>query len=89
MQYHFPSEAPGLEDPIRAELAELGAELVEAVGQQRDEGKSKSYHIKAISITDSPWQEVIYLVSLLLTADKGVASLLTHLGLRLYPTRRS
>jgi alpha 1,2-mannosyltransferase len=30
----------------------------------RDEGKSKSYHIKAASITDCPWREVIYLVSL-------------------------
>ena len=28
----------------------------------RDEGKSKSYHIKAASITDCPWREVIYLV---------------------------
>lgn len=63
MQYHFPSEAPAHDDPIREELANLGAELVEAAGQERDEGKSKSYHIKAISITDSPWQEVIYLVS--------------------------
>jgi alpha 1,2-mannosyltransferase len=33
-------------------------------GQMRDEGKSKSYHIKAASITDCPWREVIYLVSL-------------------------
>ena len=65
-QYHFPSEAPGADDPIRQELAELGAELVEATGQERDEEKSKSYHIKAISITDSPWQEVIYLVRHLL-----------------------
>lgn len=63
-QYHFPSEAPGPDDPIRQELADLGAELVEASGQARDEGKSKSYHIKAISITDSPWREVIYLVGL-------------------------
>jgi alpha 1,2-mannosyltransferase len=30
----------------------------------RDEGKSKSYHIKAASITDCPWREVIYLVYL-------------------------
>jgi alpha 1,2-mannosyltransferase len=30
----------------------------------RDERKSKSYHIKAASITDCPWREVIYLVSL-------------------------
>jgi alpha 1,2-mannosyltransferase len=30
----------------------------------RNEGKSKSYHIKAASITDCPWREVIYLVSL-------------------------
>jgi alpha 1,2-mannosyltransferase len=33
-------------------------------GQMRDEGKSKSYHIKAASITDCPWREVIYLVYL-------------------------
>jgi hypothetical protein len=65
-QYHFPSEAPGPDDPIRKELADLGAELVEAKGQARDEGKSKSYHIKAISITDSPWREVLYLVSMFL-----------------------
>jgi alpha 1,2-mannosyltransferase len=32
-------------------------------GQMKDEGKSKSYHIKAASITDCPWREVIYLVS--------------------------
>lgn len=37
---------------------------MEATGQARDEGKSKSYHIKAISITDSPWREVLYLVSM-------------------------
>jgi alpha 1,2-mannosyltransferase len=62
-QYHFPSEAPADDDPIRQELTSLGAELVAVRGQVRDEGKSKSYHIKAASITDCPWREVLYLVS--------------------------
>ncbi|KAK4688144.1 alpha 1,2-mannosyltransferase, partial [Tremellales sp. Uapishka_1] len=60
-QYHFPSEAPG--DDIRAELRELGGELVEAKGQEKDEGKNKSYHLKAIAVIQAPWQEVLYLDS--------------------------
>lgn len=62
-QFHFPSEAPHEDDSIRQELTDLGAELVAVNGQTRDEGKSKSYHIKAAAITDCPWQEVLYLVS--------------------------
>ena len=46
-----------------AEMKELGAELVEAVGQEKDKGKNKSYHLKAIAIVQCPWREVLYLVS--------------------------
>ncbi|KIR96527.1 hypothetical protein L804_06006 [Cryptococcus deuterogattii 2001/935-1] len=62
-QYHFPSEAPPADDPIRTELAELGARLVEAKGQTRDKGKNKSYHLKAIAVVQCPWQEVLYVDS--------------------------
>ncbi|KAK1926445.1 mannosyltransferase putative-domain-containing protein [Papiliotrema laurentii] len=61
--YHFPSESPADDDPIRAELKELGAELVAAAGQEKDEGKKKSYHLKAIAVVQSPWREVLYLDS--------------------------
>lgn len=63
LQYHFPSEAPPADDPIRTELAELGARLVEAKGQTRDKGKNKSYHLKAIAVVQCPWQEVLYIDS--------------------------
>ena len=63
LQYHFPSEAPPADDPIRTELAELGARLVEAKGQTRDKGKNKSYHLKALAVVQCPWQEVLYIDS--------------------------
>lgn len=61
-QWHFPSESPDPGDGIIAELAELGAELVSAVGYEKDKGKNKSYHLKAIAVVQCPWQEVLYLV---------------------------
>ena len=63
LQYHFPSERPADNDPMWAEFRELGVELVEAKGQERDKGKAKSYHLKAIAVVQSPWREVLYLVS--------------------------
>jgi hypothetical protein len=62
-QYHFPSETPPEDDPIREELRELGAELVPAAGQEKDKGKNKSYHLKAIAVVQCPWREVLYLDS--------------------------
>ncbi|WVW78612.1 hypothetical protein I302_100571 [Kwoniella bestiolae CBS 10118] len=61
--YHFPSERPNDDDPIREELKELGAELVEALGQTRDTKKNKSYHLKALAVVQSPFREVLYLDS--------------------------
>ncbi|WVQ97918.1 hypothetical protein IAU59_005035 [Kwoniella sp. CBS 9459] len=61
--YHFPSERPADDSPLRAELQELGAELVEAAGQEKDKGKTKSYHLKAIAVVQSPFREVLYLDS--------------------------
>ena len=63
LQYHFPSERPDDDDPIRRELRDLGAELVEAKGQEKDKGKAKSYHLKALAVVQCPWREVLYLVS--------------------------
>jgi hypothetical protein len=48
--YHFPDERPADDDPLRKELEELGVQLVEAEGEKKDDGKSKSYHLKAIAI---------------------------------------
>ncbi|WVR04521.1 hypothetical protein IAU60_001525 [Kwoniella sp. DSM 27419] len=61
--YHFPSETPPLDDPIREDLASLGAELVAAQGQEKDKGKTKSYHLKALAVVQSPFREVLYLDS--------------------------
>jgi hypothetical protein len=61
--YHFPDEALPPDHTLRTELQELGVELVEASGQTRDQGKTKSYHLKAIAVVDSPWKEVLYLDS--------------------------
>jgi hypothetical protein len=74
-QYHFPSERPKVDDPIREELRELGAELVEAEGQEKDVGKTKSYHLKALAVVQSPWQEILYLVSNL---SLSITSLTSH-----------
>lgn len=61
--YHFPSETRPADDPLVLELNELGVELVEAKGQAKDAGKSKSYHLKAIAVVQCPWREVLYLDS--------------------------
>lgn len=37
--------------------------MVEAKGQEKDKGKNKSYHLKAIAVVQCPWREVLYLVS--------------------------
>ena len=63
IQFHFPSEAPAPDDPIREELRELNVELVMAAGQTRDKGKNKSYHLKAIAVVQCPWREILYLDS--------------------------
>lgn len=58
--FHFPSERIADPDsPLLAELKELGCAVVEAVGTERDPGKTKSYHLKAIAIIESPWREVL------------------------------
>jgi len=44
-------------------MKELSAELVEAKGQAKDKGKTKSYHLKALAVVQCPWREVLYLVS--------------------------
>ncbi len=49
---------------FRDELKELGAELVAAKGYEKDKGKNKSYHLKAIAIVQCPWRHVLYLVSI-------------------------
>lgn len=36
---------------------------MEAKGQEKDKGKNKSYHLKAIAVVQCPWREVLYLVS--------------------------
>jgi alpha 1,2-mannosyltransferase len=61
--YHFPSERPADDDPIRQDLYELAVELVEATGQAKDVGKTKSYHLKALAVVQCPWREVLYLDS--------------------------
>ncbi|EIM82059.1 uncharacterized protein STEHIDRAFT_171646 [Stereum hirsutum FP-91666 SS1] len=61
--YHFPSENPGEDDNIRIELASLNAKLVSVTGEEKDETREKNWHLKAISIVQSEWAEVIYLDS--------------------------
>ena len=61
--FHFPNEALPEDDPLRLELRELGAELVEAKGQEKDVEQRKSYHLKAIAVVQCPWREVLYLDS--------------------------
>jgi alpha 1,2-mannosyltransferase len=48
--YHFPEERLAEDDPQRKELEELAVKLVEAKGEKKDQGKNKSYHLKAIAI---------------------------------------
>lgn len=50
---------------VRHELASLNAKLVSVTGEQKDETREKNWHLKAISIVQSEWAEVIYLVCLL------------------------
>lgn len=61
--YHFPEERPDPTSEIVQQLRELDVELVEAPGQTRDAGQTKSYHLKALAIVECPWQEVLYLDS--------------------------
>ncbi|WVQ74113.1 hypothetical protein IAR50_003703 [Cryptococcus sp. DSM 104548] len=61
--YHFPSEAPADDDPIRETLANLNAKLVSVPGQTKDTHHTKSYHLKALAITTCPFQHVLYLDS--------------------------
>ncbi|TYJ56265.1 hypothetical protein B9479_002950 [Cryptococcus floricola] len=61
--YHFPSEAPAEDDPIRTTLASLNAHLISAPGQTKDTHKTKSYHLKALAITSCPFRHVLYLDS--------------------------
>ncbi|GJJ14446.1 hypothetical protein Clacol_008710 [Clathrus columnatus] len=61
--FHFPSERPDPNSSLVAELASLNAKLVEATGRERDTSRTKNYHLKAQSIVESEWAEVIYLDS--------------------------
>ncbi|KAF8517044.1 mannosyltransferase putative-domain-containing protein [Hysterangium stoloniferum] len=61
--FHFPSERPDPYSPLVSELATLDAKLVEATGRERDPTRNKNYHLKAQSIVESEWAEVIYLDS--------------------------
>lgn len=61
--YHFPSEKLNSDNPQLEELKALGAEMVEAEGTHRDGAKRKSYHLKGLAITQSPFQEVLFLDS--------------------------
>lgn len=62
--FHFPSERPDPDSPIVAELHSLNAKLVEASGRDRDPTRTKNYHLKAQSIVECEWAEVIYLVNI-------------------------
>ncbi|KAF8494303.1 mannosyltransferase putative-domain-containing protein [Gautieria morchelliformis] len=61
--FHFPSERPEPDSPIHADLRSLNATLVEASGRDRDPTRTKNYHLKAQSIVECEWAEVIYLDS--------------------------
>lgn len=58
--FHFPSERPDPNSPLVSELKELNAKLVEATGRDRDPTRQKNYQLKAQSIVESEWAEVIY-----------------------------
>ncbi len=92
-QYHFPSERQDPDSEIVRELKELGAELVEAKGQEKDAGKNKSYHLKAIAVVQCPWREVLYLVSFrfpqLRLMIRAETSLTLMTGFRFNPHKRS
>ncbi|KAF8577363.1 glycosyltransferase family 71 protein [Ramaria rubella] len=61
--FHFPSERPEPDSPLLVELHNLNAKLVEASGRDRDPTRTKNYHLKAQSIVECEWAEVIYLDS--------------------------
>jgi len=61
--FHFPSEAPKPDDPIRQTLADLGATLVSATSRTKDNTRTKNYHLKAQAIIEAPYAEVLYLDS--------------------------
>ncbi|KIJ26403.1 glycosyltransferase family 71 protein, partial [Sphaerobolus stellatus SS14] len=67
--FHFPSEAPPKDSSLRSDLALLNAKLVAATGRARDPSRQKNYHLKAQSIVDAPFSEVLYLDSDNLPAD--------------------
>ncbi|KIJ29066.1 glycosyltransferase family 71 protein, partial [Sphaerobolus stellatus SS14] len=67
--FHFPSEAPPQDSSLRSDLALLNAKLVSATGRARDPSRQKNYHLKAQSIVDAPFSEVLYLDSDNLPAD--------------------
>ncbi|KAF8577361.1 glycosyltransferase family 71 protein [Ramaria rubella] len=58
--FHFPSERPDPNSPLVSELRDLNAKLVEATGRDRDPTREKNYQLKAQSIVESEWAEVIY-----------------------------
>jgi alpha 1,2-mannosyltransferase len=60
--FHFASERPADDDPIREELEQLGAKLVQA-NRSKDSSRVKNYHLKAQAIVEAEWAEIIYLVS--------------------------
>lgn len=61
--FHFPSEAPAPDDPIRTTLSDLGATLVSASSRTKDATRTKNYHLKAQAIVEAPYAEVLYLDS--------------------------
>ncbi|KAF8309130.1 hypothetical protein DL93DRAFT_2126696 [Clavulina sp. PMI_390] len=61
--FHFPSEAPEPDDPIRETLTSLGATLVSATSRTKDSTRTKNYHLKAQAIVEAPYAEVLYLDS--------------------------
>ena len=61
--FHFPSERPNPNSSVVSELEKLNAKLVEASGRDRDPTREKNYQLKAQSIVECEWAEVIYLDS--------------------------
>lgn len=64
---------------VRIELASLNAKLVSVTGEEKDETREKNWHLKAISIVQSEWAEVIYLVRLLHPIHPSIHRLATCL----------
>lgn len=61
--FHFPGEGLPEDSYIHKELKMLNAKLVRAGGQTRDPSREKNYHLKAQSIIEAEWAEVLYLDS--------------------------